>query len=147
MKGTPSGKGCPSSAKRRNLSVVRSVVKNAPCPLPETVSRFGQGAFFIPLTVCMVTLRAGLSKPFLRCPRLRNWGTENNRKSSKPLNSHAHPPLSIPQQDGQPAGQQKRERAEEIPKKLEKFHGRRTICARIGASPLMLISVVLTHRS
>ena len=27
MKGTPSGKGCPSSAKRRNLSVVRSVVK------------------------------------------------------------------------------------------------------------------------
>ena len=27
MKGTPSGKGYPSSAKRRNLSVVRSVVK------------------------------------------------------------------------------------------------------------------------
>ena len=27
MTGTPSGKGCPSSAKRRNLSVVRSVVK------------------------------------------------------------------------------------------------------------------------
>ena len=45
-------------------TVAENVVKNAPCPLPETVSRFGQGAFFIPLTVCMVTLRAGFSRPF-----------------------------------------------------------------------------------
>ena len=45
-------------------SVVGSVVKNAPCPLPETVSRLGRGAFFMSLTACIVTLREVLSKSF-----------------------------------------------------------------------------------
>ena len=48
--------------------------------LPETIFRLGRGAFFIPLTACIVTLRAGLSKSFLRCPRLRNWGAVNKNK-------------------------------------------------------------------
>ena len=33
----------------------------------------------MPLTTCIVTLRAGSSKSFLRCPRLRNWGAVNNK--------------------------------------------------------------------
>ena len=53
------------------------MVKNAPRPLPETVSRLGRGAFFVPLTVCIVTLRARFGKSFLRCLCLRNWGAVN----------------------------------------------------------------------
>ena len=70
-------------------TVAENVVKNAPCPLPETVSRFGQGAFFIPLTVCMVTLRAGFSKSFLRCPHLRNCGAVNNESAYRSLCSQS----------------------------------------------------------
>ena len=42
--------------------------------------RQGRGAFFMPLTACIVPLWTGLSKSFLRRPRLRNWGTENKKR-------------------------------------------------------------------
>ena len=38
--------------------------QNAPCPLPETVSRFEHGAFFVPLTACIATPKIGLSNSF-----------------------------------------------------------------------------------
>ena len=41
--------------------------------------RQGRGAFFMPLTACIVPLPAGLSKSFLRHPRFRNWGTVNKK--------------------------------------------------------------------
>ena len=41
--------------------------------------RQGRGAFFIPLTAWIVTLRAELNKSFLCSPRLRNCGTVNKR--------------------------------------------------------------------
>ena len=58
-----------------------SVIKNAPCPLPEMVSRLGRGAFFVPQTVCIVTLRAGLGKSFLRRPCRKNWGAVNKKSA------------------------------------------------------------------
>ena len=34
----------------------------------------------MPLTACIVTLREGFSKYFLRCPQLRNWGAVNKTR-------------------------------------------------------------------
>ena len=61
-------------------SVVRPVVKNAPCPLPKMVSRLGRRAFFESLTACIVTLRKVLSKSFFHRPCLRNWGAVNKAR-------------------------------------------------------------------
>ena len=59
-------------------TVAENVVKNAPRPLPDTVSRLELGAFFMSLTACMVTLSAGFKKSFPHCLRLRYCGAVNN---------------------------------------------------------------------
>ncbi len=43
-------------------------------PFAGAFRRRGRGAFFMPLTACIVTLTAGLGKYFLRRPYRRNWG-------------------------------------------------------------------------
>ena len=85
-------------------SVVAPVVKNTPCPLPETISRLGRGAFFMYMTACIVTLRAGFSKSFLRCPRLRNWETVNNVYSLSTPPAPARSAPSVPPAAGRPPG-------------------------------------------
>ncbi len=48
--------------------------------LADVFRRQGRGAFFMPLTACIVPLSTGLSKSFLCRPQLRNWGTGNKKR-------------------------------------------------------------------
>ena len=47
--------------------------------LADVFRRQGRGAFFMPLTACIVPLWTGLSKSFLCRPQLRNWGAVNKK--------------------------------------------------------------------
>lgn len=52
-----------------------------------------RGAFFMPLTACIVPLWTGLSKSFLCCPRLRNWGTVNKKNFASQFDLILHPQI------------------------------------------------------
>lgn len=74
--------------------VVGSVVRNAPQTLP-VFRRQGRGAFFMSLTACIVPLRTGLSKSFLRRPWLRNW-VHKSKIENRRVRQKCSFPTSVP---------------------------------------------------
>ena len=60
-------------------------------PFAGAFRQRGRGAFFVPLAVWIVPLKAGFSKSFLHRPYLRNWGAVNKKASYLCAQAPNHP--------------------------------------------------------